>query len=101
IEDCLNEAMDVDGFLEVLRGLGDGSIERRAGDNVQPSAFARGILASQPYTFLDDAPLEERRTQAVHARRVLDSRTSDELGALDPAATARGREDAAHSPPDR
>src|SRR5204862_6432111 len=65
IEDCLTEAMDVDGFLEVLRGLKDGSIERRAVDTPEPSAFARGILASQPYTFLDDAPLEERRTQAV------------------------------------
>src|SRR5262249_1984955 len=65
IEDCLTEAMDVDGFLEVLRGLRDGSIERRAVDTVEPSAFARGILSSQPYSFLDDAPLEERRTQAV------------------------------------
>ena len=100
IEDCLNEAMDVDGFLEVLRGLRDGSIERRAVDTVEPSAFARGILASQPYTFLDDAPLEERRTQAVHARRVLDSRTSDELGSLDPDAIARVREEAWPSPSD-
>jgi ATP-dependent Lhr-like helicase len=64
IEDCLNEAMDVDGFLEVLRGLRDGTIERVAIDTVEPSAFARGILSSQPYTFLDDAPLEERRTHA-------------------------------------
>ena len=76
IEDCLTEAMDVEGFLEVLRGLReDGSIERRAVDTVEPSAFARGILAAQPYTFLDDAPLEERRTQAVLSRRVLDVRT--------------------------
>ena len=65
IEDCLHEAMDVDGFLEVLRGLRDGAIERVAVDTPEPSAFARGILAAQPYTFLDDAPLEERRTQAV------------------------------------
>ena len=72
VEDCLTEAMDVDGFLEVLRGLRDGAIERRAIDTPEPSAFARGILSSQPYTFLDDAPLEERRTQAVMTRRILD-----------------------------
>ncbi|HEX2800075.1 MAG TPA: ATP-dependent DNA helicase, partial [Thermoanaerobaculia bacterium] len=94
IEDCLTEAMDVDGFLEVLRGLKDGSIERRAVDTVEPSAFARGILSSQPYTFLDDAPLEERRTQAVFSRRVLDTRSADEIGILDPEAIARVRDEA-------
>ncbi len=98
IEDCLNEAMDIEGFLGVLRGLKDGSIERRSIDTIEPSAFARGILASQPYTFLDDAPLEERRTQAVHSRRFLDSKTSDELGSLDPEAIARVREEAWPSP---
>jgi ATP-dependent Lhr-like helicase len=86
--------MDVDGFLEVLRGLKDGSIERRAVDTVEPSAFARGILSSQPYTFLDDAPLEERRTQAVFSRRVLDTRSADEIGILDPEAISRVREEA-------
>jgi ATP-dependent Lhr-like helicase len=94
VEDCLTEAMDVDGFLEVLEALKDGRIERRAVDTVEPSAFARGILSSQPYTFLDDAPLEERRTQAVMSRRVLDVRTADTLGALDPEAIARVREEA-------
>ena len=94
VEDCLTEAMDVDGFLEVLTALGDGRIERRAVDTVEPSAFARGILSAQPYSFLDDAPLEERRTQAVMARRVLDVKTADTLGALDPDAIARVREEA-------
>ncbi len=94
IEDCLTEAMDVDGFLEVLRGLKDGSIERRAVDTVEPSAFARGILSAQPYTFLDDAPLEERRTQAVYSRRVLGPRSADEIGILDPEAISRVREEA-------
>src|SRR6185295_16560779 len=94
IEDCLTEAMDVDGFLEVLRGLRDGRIERRAVDTAEPSAFARGILSAQPYSFLDDAPLEERRTQAVMARRVLDVKTADDIGALDPDAIARVREEA-------
>ncbi len=94
IEDCLTEAMDLEGFLEVLRGLRDGSIERRAVDTVEPSAFARGILSAQPYSFLDDAPLEERRTQAVISRRVLDTRTADDIGTLDPEAIARVREEA-------
>jgi ATP-dependent Lhr-like helicase len=94
IEDCLTEAMDVEGFIEVLRGLRDGRIGRRAVDTPEPSAFARGILNAAPYSFLDDAPLEERRTQAVISRRVLDVRTADELGALDPEAIARVREEA-------
>src|SRR5262249_24531490 len=58
------------------------------------SAFARGILNAMPYAFLDDAPLEERRTQAVMSRRTLDPRTADTLGALDPDAVARVREEA-------
>jgi ATP-dependent Lhr-like helicase len=100
VEDCLTEAMDVDGMLEVLRGLRDGAIERRAIDTSEPSAFARGILSSQPYTFLDDAPLEERRTQAVMTRRILDVKTADELGALDASAVARVREEAWPRPED-
>jgi ATP-dependent Lhr-like helicase len=94
IEDCLTEAMDVDGLIGVLRELKAGRIERVAIDTAEPSAFARGILNSAPYTFLDDAPLEERRTQAVMQRRVLDVRTADELGALDPEAIARVKEEA-------
>ncbi len=100
IEDCLTEAMDVEGFLGVLRGLEDGSIERMAVDTVEPSSFARGILSSQPYSFLDDAPLEERRTQAVLSRRVLDHKSADEIGNLDPDAIARVREEAWPQPAD-
>ncbi|HEY2797871.1 MAG TPA: DEAD/DEAH box helicase, partial [Thermoanaerobaculia bacterium] len=100
VEDCLTEAMDVDGFLEVLEGLRDGSIERVAIDTVEPSAFARGILSSQPYTFLDDAPLEERRTYAVFSRRVLTAPAADALGSLDPDAIARVREEAWPQPAD-
>ncbi|MBC8071390.1 MAG: hypothetical protein IAG13_23895, partial [Deltaproteobacteria bacterium] len=100
VEDCLVEAMDCEGFLELLRGLADGSIERVAIDTPEPSAFARGILTSAPYTFLDDAPLEERRTRAVMTRRVLDVRTADELGALDADAVARVREQAWPEPRD-
>ncbi len=98
VEDCLTEAMDVVGFLAVLRGLRDGSIERVAVDSPEPSRFAHGILAAQPYSFLDDAPLEERRTQAVLTRRTLDVKSADELGALDPAAIKRVREEAWPTP---
>jgi len=94
IEDCLNEAMDVEGFLGVLRGLREGKIRRLAVDTPEPSAFARGILNAMPYAFLDDAPLEERRAQAVMSRRGLDAKTADTLGALDPAAVARVRDEA-------
>src|SRR4051794_29171237 len=94
VEDCLTEATDVNGLIEVLKGLRDGSIEKVAVDTPEPSAFARGILSSELYTFLDDAPLEERRTQAVLARRSLDARSLDGIGALDPAAVARVRQEA-------
>jgi ATP-dependent Lhr-like helicase len=94
LEDCLQEAMDCDGFVEVLRALRDGRIERAAVDLPEPSPFAKGILAARPYSFLDDAPLEERRTQAVMSRRLLDVRTADEIGALDADAVSRVREEA-------
>src|SRR5262245_3593310 len=83
---CLEEALDADGLVATLRALEEGEIERAAIDTTQPSPFARAALSSRPYGFLDDAPLEERRTQAVMARRVLDPRTAQTLGALDPAA---------------
>jgi ATP-dependent Lhr-like helicase len=100
IEDCLHEAMDFDGFLDMLQRLRSGEIRRLAVDTAEPSAFARGILNASLYTFLDDAPLEERRTQAVISRRYLDPESADTLGALDPDAVARVREDAWPDPRD-
>jgi ATP-dependent Lhr-like helicase len=94
IDDCLNEAMDAEGMLDVLARLRDGRIRRVAVDTAEPSAFARGILNAMPYAFLDDAPLEERRARAVMSRRALDPATADTLGALDPAAVERVREEA-------
>lgn len=98
IEDCLTEATDIAGLEVVLTRLRTGSIERVAVDTVEPSAFARGVLASKPYSFLDDAPLEERRTQAVISRRSLDQKQADQIGALDPAAVDRVREEAWPAP---
>jgi ATP-dependent Lhr-like helicase len=100
VEDCLTEAMDADGFLEVVRGLAEGAIDRVARDVPEPSSFARGILSAKPYAFLDDAPLEERRTQAVMARRTLDARLQDTLGALDPGAVAQVKDEAWPEPRD-
>jgi len=94
VEDGLTEAMDAEGLLEVLRRLRDGRIRRVAVDTPEPSAFARGILAGGAYTFLDDAPLEERRTRAVLTRRSLDVRSADAIGALDPDAVRRVRGEA-------
>src|SRR5207253_6323653 len=94
IHDCLTEATDVKGLIKVLEGLRNGSIEKVAVDTTEPSAFCRGILSSELYTFLDDAPLEERRTLAVQTRRTLDQQTLDTIGALDPAAVQRVREEA-------
>lgn len=94
LEDCLSEAMDVEGLRAVLEGMRSGAIEVVLRDTPEPSAFARAVLAIRPYGFLDDAPLEERRTQAVARRRVLDPRTADTLGQLDPEAVERVREEA-------
>ena len=94
LDDCLHHALDVEGFVALVRGLRDGSIAHVCVDAASPSPFARSVLAVKPYGFLDDAPLEERRTQAVRQRRTLDPRRAAELGQLDPAAIARVREEA-------
>ena len=100
IEDCLREAMDVDGAMAVLGKIESGEIETITVDLPAPSSFARAILNAAPYAFLDDAPLEERRTQAVLSRRGLDKKSADDIGALDPAAVVRVREEAWPDPQD-
>ncbi|MEE8141854.1 MAG: DEAD/DEAH box helicase, partial [Planctomycetota bacterium] len=55
IEDCLTDAMDLEGFIQLLKDLREGRIERLAVDTPQPSPLAIPILAAQPYSFLDDA----------------------------------------------
>jgi ATP-dependent Lhr-like helicase len=87
ISNCLHEAMDFDRFLEILRRLEAGQIQTVAVDTPEPSAFCHEILNANPYAFLDDAPLEERRARAVQLRRT----TRDDMdgaGILDPAAIA-------------
>ncbi len=94
ISDCLHEAMDIDGLQRLLVRLEAGDIRVVACDLTQPSPLALEVLSARPYAFLDDAPLEERRTQAVMARRWHDPQSASELGRLDPEAIARVREEA-------
>jgi ATP-dependent Lhr-like helicase len=89
IDDCLHEAMDVAGLEDLLRGVERGEKTLHARDLTQPSPLAREVLSAKPYAFLDDAPLEERRTQAVLSRRWLDADTAASLGTLDAAAIDR------------
>ncbi|HEX8480196.1 MAG TPA: DEAD/DEAH box helicase, partial [Telluria sp.] len=88
LDDCLHEAMDSEGWLALLRRMEAGEVRLLARDLPAPSMLAMEILNARPYAFLDDAPLEERRTQAVQSRRWADPASSDDLGALDIGAIA-------------
>ena len=94
LADCLHEAMDVEGLVALLRSIERGETRVIARDLPAPSPLAAEILTARPYAYLDDAPLEERRTQAVASRRWLDPESAAELGRLDPAAIAAVREEA-------
>jgi ATP-dependent helicase Lhr and Lhr-like helicase len=86
MKDVLTEALDVDGLERVLRGIADGTIKCLAVDTPVASQFSHEILNANPYAYLDDAPLEERRARAVQMRRVLPQAVLEEIGKLDPAA---------------
>ncbi|MCK9800703.1 DEAD/DEAH box helicase [Pseudomonas sp. MAFF 302030] len=88
LDDCLHEAMDSQGWLALLRRMEQGQVRLISRDLPAPSPLAAEILSAKPYTFLDDAPLEERRTQAVLSRRWSDPQSTDDLGALDAEAIA-------------
>ena len=94
MRDALEEAVDLHGLEAQLRRLYAGEIQTVARDTPEPSVLSHELLNSAVYTFLDDAPLEERRTRAVYTRRSTELRSADDLGALDPAAIARVREEA-------
>ncbi|ALK33211.1 DEAD/DEAH box helicase [Burkholderia plantarii] len=94
LDDCLHEALDTEGWLALLARIEAGEVELIARDLPAPSPLAAEILNAKPYAFLDDAPLEERRTQAVLARRWTDPESADDLGALDADAIAAVREEA-------
>jgi ATP-dependent Lhr-like helicase len=91
ISDCLNDAMDIGGLERLLAGLESGDIRVVTRDLTEPSPLALEVLSARPYAYLDDAPLEERRTQAVMSRRWLAPETASDLGQLDAEAIARVR----------
>ena len=86
IRDCLEDAMNVEAFEALLRGLESGAVRVVARDLTEPSPLALEALTARPYAYLDDAPLEERRTQAVMSRRWIDP-----ASAADSALGRRGR----------
>jgi len=94
VDDCLHEAMDIDGLERLLRRIEQGDVRVVARDLPAPSPLAMEILNARPYAYLDDAPLEERRTQAVMGRRWADDATAGDLGRLDAAAIDRVRSEA-------
>jgi ATP-dependent Lhr-like helicase len=99
LDDCLREAMDVDGLRQLLAEIEAGRIEVVTRDTVEPSVLAHEILNGRPFTYLDDAPLEERRSRAVQLRRGLPVEARD-LGRLDPDAIERVREEVQPDPRD-
>ncbi|MCW5890703.1 MAG: DEAD/DEAH box helicase [bacterium] len=87
VENCLHEAMDLRGLAAVLDDVAAGHIRAVGIDTIAPSPFSHEILSSNPYTYLDDAPLEERRARAVSLRQAV-PQLAGGLGALDAAAVA-------------
>ncbi|HEX2791993.1 MAG TPA: DEAD/DEAH box helicase [Steroidobacteraceae bacterium] len=96
--DSLHEAMDVDGLVALLRSMEHGEVAVITRDLPQPSPLAQEILRARPYAYLDDAPLEERRTQAVASRRWLDPESAAQFAQLDPAAIELVRNEARPAP---
>ncbi len=91
VRDCLEEAMDIDGLETLLRSIEAGEKNLVGRDVLEPSPLATEILNARPYAYLDDAPLEERRTRAVYQRRWLDPESAADIGKLDQAAIDRVR----------
>jgi ATP-dependent Lhr-like helicase len=93
MHDCLHDATDVDDLERVLAAMASGAVRVHVRETTEPSVLCHEILNGRPFTFLDDAPLEERRTRAVALRRGLPESERD-LGRLDAEAVARVREEA-------
>src|SRR5262245_26403712 len=92
--------MDVVGLKKVLTRIHTGQVRLVACDTPEPSPLSHEILNARPYAFLDDAPLEERRSQAVYSRRASEPSTANDLGALDQAAIDRVRDEQRPDPRD-
>ncbi len=94
IRDCLQEVMDYSRWMEILRDIEAGNIELLARETREPSPFSHQLVNANVYTFLDDAPIEERRARAVAVRRTFRTDDVQDLGRLDPLAIAQVRQDA-------
>ncbi len=94
MHDCLTEAMDLPRWVEVLEKVRAGQIELLGRDTREPSPFCYELLNASPYAFLDDAPLEERRTRAVATRRSVRAEDVRDLARLDDDAIAQVRREA-------
>jgi ATP-dependent helicase Lhr and Lhr-like helicase len=99
LRDCLEEAMDIDGLAKVLTSIHAGELQLVSRDTPEPSAFADEVLNAAPYAYVDDAPLEERRTHAVQSRRPVNL-DADETGLLDAAAIERAVDEVRPDPRD-
>jgi len=93
LEDCASEACDVGRARQLVEDIEAGRVRFHTIETVEPSPFTHEILSARPYAYLDDVPLEERRTRAVSLRRVLPEQATD-LGRLDKAAIERVRSEA-------
>lgn len=100
ITDCLTDAMDIEGLERLLAALESGAIQVVTRDLTEPSPLATEVLSARPYAYLDDAPLEERRTQAVMSRRWLAPENASDLGRLDADAIERVRTETWPDPAD-
>jgi ATP-dependent Lhr-like helicase len=71
VQDCLTEPLDAAGLVALLEDLESGRVTVHFVESIEPSPLSHGILTGRPFTFLDGAPLEERRTRAVPVPRGL------------------------------
>ena len=94
LRDCLEDAMDIEGLTTVLQRIEQGDVQCLSVESPTPSPFSHEILNANPYGFLDDAPLEERRSRAVSMRHVLPPEEAATVGALDADAIAAVCEEA-------
>ena len=94
LRDCLEDAMDIEGLTTLLQRIEQGDVQCLSVESPTPSPFSHEILNANPYGFLDDAPLEERRSRAVSMRHVLPPEEAATTGALDAGAIAAVCEEA-------
>jgi ATP-dependent Lhr-like helicase len=100
LRDCLYDAMDLEGLVALLKKLESKQVQIVARDLTAPSSLCAEVLGARPYAYLDDAPLEERRTQAVASRGFTDADRAEDLGTLDAEAIEAVREEAWPQPRD-